>query len=275
MENAGALGDYLRARRERIRPEDAGFVPGGRRRVPGLRREELALLAGVSSEYYLRLEQGRVKHPSPQVVDALAQALRLDTSASAYLHQLAGRSGRRRFPVFEPVAAEVAEILDGFTMPAIVSNRYQDVLAANPIARALSPAFTPGENLLRWRLLDPRARHLHADWDAATAVLVAGLRELAGSDPEDPRLQALVDELSSSSERFRELWTRADVGYHGGIGHLRHPLVGDLYLHHYKLDIPHSGGQHVLIYHAERGSESARALDELRSLSLADERRID
>jgi hypothetical protein len=142
-------------------------------------------------------------------------------------------------------------------------------------SRGLSPAFTPGENFLRWRLLDPRARHLHADWDAATAVLVAGLRELAGSDPEDPRLQALVDELSSSSERFRELWTRADVGYHGGIGHLRHPLVGDLYLHHYKLDIPHSGGQHVLIYHAERGSESARALDELRSLSLADERRID
>jgi transcriptional regulator with XRE-family HTH domain len=276
VENAGALGDYLRARRERIRPKDVGLAPGGRRRVTGLRREELALLAGISSDYYLRLEQGRDKHPSPRVVDALAQALRLDTSATAYLRRLASpTSGRPPSAVTEPLAAEAAALIDQFPMPAIVSSRYQDVLGANPMARALSPAFTPGQNFLRWRLLDPRARDLHADWEEATAILVAGLRELAASHPRDPRLRALVDELSSSSERFRELWARADVGYHTGIGHLRHPQVGDLYLHHYKLDIAHSGGLHILIYAAEPGSRSARALDELRSLSLADQRPID
>ena len=151
-------------------------------------------------------------------------------------------------------------------MPAIVASRCLDVLAANAIARALSPGFALGTNFLRWRLLEPAARELYVDWDEATDVAVSGLREAAGSDPEDPRLQSLIDELSAASERFRELWARADVGYRVGVLHMRHPKVGDLYLHRYRLNIPHSGGQHMLLYRAEPGSESARAVEALRTL---------
>ena len=128
------------------------------------------------------------------------------------------------------------------------------------------PALLPGTNFLRWRLLEPAARELYVDWDEATDVAVSGLREAAGSDPDDPRLQSLIDELSAASERFREVWARADVGYRVGVIHMRHPKVGDLYLHRYRLNIPHSGGQHMLIYRAEPGSDSARALEALRSL---------
>jgi MmyB-like transcription regulator ligand binding domain len=154
-------------------------------------------------------------------------------------------------------------------MPAIVANRCLEVLAANSIARALSPGFAPGQNFLRWRLLDPAARDLYADWDEATDVVVSGLREAAASDPYDPRLRLLVDELSAVSERFRELWGRADVGYRAGLVHMRHPKVGDLYLHSNRFNIPHSGGQHLLIYRAELGSESAAALDALRAVAAA------
>jgi transcriptional regulator with XRE-family HTH domain len=264
---ANALGDYLRARREQVRPEDVGLVAGMRRRVAGLRREELALLAGISSDYYLRLEQGRDNHPSPQVLDALARALQLDVKATEYLHQLASPTGGRRDrPGVEVAAAGTEELIEQFAMPAIVASRCLDVLAANDIARALSPGFAPGQNFLCWRLLDPAARDLYVDWDEATDVAVSGLREAAGSDPDDPRVRSLVDELSAASERFRELWARADVGYRVGVIHMRHPRVGDLHLHRNRFNIPHSGGQHMLIYRAETGSESAAALEALRSL---------
>jgi transcriptional regulator with XRE-family HTH domain len=260
------LGDYLRARRERIRPEDVGLVAGARRRVPGLRREELAMLAGISSDYYLRLEQGRDKHPSSQVVDALARALQLDIKATEHLHRLAGLTGGGQpDSAPEKVADGLDHLIDQLPMPAIVANRYQDVLVANPIARALSPGFAPGANFLRWRLLAPAARELYVDWDEATAVAVSGLREVTGTDLDDARLRALIDELSVKSERFRELWARADVGYRTGVVHMRHPKVGDLHLHRTRLNVPHSGGQHVLIYRPEPGSESAKALEVLRS----------
>jgi transcriptional regulator with XRE-family HTH domain len=262
-----ALGDYLRARREQLRPEDVGLVAGSRRRVAGLRREELSLLAGISADYYLRLEQGRDKNPSAQVLDALAQALRLDIKATEYLHQLAGQSAARRdYAGVEAPDDGAQEVIDQFPMPAIVASRCLDVLAANALARALSPGFAPGQNFLRWRLLEPAARELYVDWNEATDVAVSGLREAAGSDPDDPRLLALIDELSAVSERFRELWARAEVGYRIGVLHMRHPKVGDLYLHRYRLNIPHSGGQHMLIYRAEPGSESAKALEALRPL---------
>lgn len=265
-ERVNALGDYLRARREQLRPEDVGLVGGSRRRVSGLRREELALLAGISAEYYLRLEQGRDKNPSAQVLDALARALRLDIKATEYLHQIASPSAAQRdYPDVEVVADGTQELLDQFAMPAIVASRCLDVLAANGAAQALSPGFAPGTNFLRWRLLEPVARELYVDWEEATEVAVSGLREAAGSDPDDPRLQSLIDELSGASGRFRELWGRADVGYRIGVLHMRHPEVGDLYLHRYRLNIPHSGGQHMLIYHADPGSDSARALEVLRS----------
>jgi transcriptional regulator with XRE-family HTH domain len=265
-ERVNALGDYLRARREQLRPEDVGLVAGSRRRVAGLRREELALLAGISADYYLRLEQGRDKNPSAQVLDALARALRLDIKATEYLHQIASPSAARGdYPDVEVVPDGTQELIDQFAMPTIVASRCLDVLAANAAAQALSPGFAPGTNFLRWRLLEPAARELYVDWDEATEVAVSGLREAAGSDPDDPRLQSLIDELSAASRRFRELWARAEVGYRIGVLHMRHPKVGDLYLHRYRLNIPHSGGQHVLIYRAEPGSDTARGLEALRS----------
>ena len=267
-QKANALGDYLRARRQHIRPEDVGLVAGPRRRVAGLRREELATLAGISSAYYLRLEQGRDTRPSAQVVDALAHALRLDVKATEYLHRLASAPGSRRpHSGGETVANGLDQLIDQFPMPAIVASRCQDVLAANPCARALSPGFAPGQNFLRWRLLDPAARKLYVDWDEATEIAVSGLRDVVGSDLSDPRLRVLIDELSAASQRFRELWARADVGYRPGIIHMRHPQVGELYLHRSSLNVPHAGGQHLLIFYAEPGSESAKALEELRSLS--------
>ena len=265
---ANALGDFLRARRQQVRPEDVGLVPGARRRVAGLRREELAMLAGISAEYYLRLEVGRDKHPSPQVLDALARALRLDSKATQHLRRLVAPP-ERDIPELEAEAYALAQVIEQISMPAVLVNRYLDVLAANPLARALSPGFAPGQNFLRWRLLDPAARELYVDWEAATEILVNGLREFSGPCPNDPRMQALIAELSSASERFRELWSRAEVGYSLGIHHLRHPLVGDLYLYRHRLNAPYPGGDHVVMYRAEPGSDSARALDELRSLSAA------
>jgi transcriptional regulator with XRE-family HTH domain len=265
---ASALGDYLRARREQVHPEDVGLAAGARRRVVGLRREELATLAGISSAYYLRLEQGRDTRPSAQVVDALAGALRLDAKATEYLHRLATAPGSRRpNSDGEIVANGLDQLIDQFPMPAVVASRCQDVLAANPCARALSPGFAPGQNFLRWRLLDPAARELYVDWDEATEIAVSGLRDVVGSDMSDPRLRELIDELSAASQRLRELWARADVGYRPGVIHMRHPQVGELYLHRSSLNVPDPGGQHLLIFYAEPDSESAKALEELRSLS--------
>ena len=168
-ERVNALGDYLRARREQLRPEDVGLVGGSRRRVSGLRREELALLAGISAEYYLRLEQGRDKNPSAQVLDALARALRLDIKATEYLHQIASPSPTRQdYAAVEVVPDGTQELIDQFAMPAIVASRYLDVLVANAAAQALSPGFAPGTNFLRWRLLEPAARTFYVDWDEAT-----------------------------------------------------------------------------------------------------------
>ena len=223
------------------------------------------MLAGISSDYYLRLEQGRDKNPSAQILDALARALQLDIKGTEYLYQLASSSGRREQSDLEAVADGLDELIDQFSMPAIVANRYQYVLAANSIACALSPGFAPGQNFLRWRLVDPAAREFFVDWDEATDVAVSGLREVAGNAPDDPRMRALIDELSAASARFCELWARADVGYRVGITHVRHPRVGDLFLHRNRLSVPHSGGQHLIIFRADPGSPSARALEALRS----------
>ncbi len=225
------------------------------------------MLAGISAEYYLRLERGRAQHPSPQIIEALARALQLDAKATRYLHNLAAPKGG---DTAEPEASAhgMAEIVDQFLMPAIVANRYRDVLAANPIARALSPEFTPGQNSLRWRLLDPAARQLYINWDEATEIAVSGLRELSGTCPNDPRMRALIAELSDVSPRFREIWDRAEVGYRLGVHHMRHPQVGELYLYRYRLNAPYPGGDHVLMFRAEPGTRSAMALEELRSLSM-------
>jgi transcriptional regulator with XRE-family HTH domain len=259
-DDSKALGDYLRARRAQVRPGDVGLIAGPRRRVAGLRRQELATLAGISAEYYLRLEQGRDTHPSPQILDALARALQLDIKGTEYLHQLASGAPRYDQPDLETAADDLDLLIEQWATPAIVANRYQDVLAANAVARALSPGFTPGVNFLRWRLTDPAAREFFVDWDEATEIAVSGLREVAGSASDDPRMRALVDELSTVSARFRELWNRADVGYQPGITVVRHPQVGEMSLRRNRLAVPHSGGQHVIVFSAEPGSPSAAAL---------------
>lgn len=267
MGKANHLGDYLRARRGQVTPEEVGLEPGPRRRVAGLRRDELAMLAGISSEYLQRLEQGRDRRPSTEVLDAIARALRMDVKATAYLHQLAHPAIEQPDRHGEHVVPSVTEFLDQLPMPALVVSRYQDVLAANALAEALSPGFVIGENLSRWRFLNPEAKEVYADWDEATALAAGGLRELSANDPDDPRLHALVEELLSGSDRFKQLWAQADVGYTEGVNHMRHPEIGDLYLTRHKFDIPYSGGQHMLTFHAAPGSESMLALDRLRALT--------
>jgi transcriptional regulator with XRE-family HTH domain len=264
-----ALGDFLRARRQQVRPEDVGVVPGARRRVAGLRREELAMLAGISAEYYLRLEVGRDSNPSAQVVDALAHALRLDGAATDYIHRLAGARGSRRpRSAADTVAEGLDQLINLLPTPAVVANRCLDVLAANPSARALSPEFAVGQNFLRWRLLEPAARELYVDWDEVVENSVRGLREVSASDPNDAKMHALIDELSGASGRFGELWARGDVGYRSGTTRMRHPRVGEIKVIRNRLSVPGRHGQHLLIYHAEPGSQSARALEELRSSSV-------
>ncbi|WP_280362445.1 helix-turn-helix domain-containing protein [Nocardia wallacei] len=255
------LGKYLRARRELVRPEDVGLVSLGRRRVPGLRREELALLAGISAEYYLRLEQGRDRHPSVQVLDALAVALRLDADATAHLHRLAApRRARRRIP--ERVPEGIRQLISTWSgTPAFVQGRLLDVLAANPLAEALSPLFVPGTNMVRALFLDPASGAAHGRWEVSTEGAVAALRALVGPDVDDPALVELVGELSVRSERFRQLWARHDVRpKRSGIGMITHPRVGSLKLRHEKLPIPDADGQILVVYHAEPGSPSAERL---------------
>lgn len=261
-----AFGDYLRARRGQVRPEDVGLISGARRRVRGLRREELATLAGVSVEYYLRLEQGRDKNPSPQVLNGLARALQLDIKDTEYLYRLASGNHIEQPSLEVDVAVDgLDELVEQFSMPTVLANRYQDVLAVNAIASALASVFTPGQNFLRWGFTDPEAREVFVDWDEAVEIAVSGLREVAGNALDDPRMREHISQLCDLSVRFRELWERADVGYRPGITHMRHPVVGDLYLRRTALSVPHSGGQHLISFHAEAGSPSAKALEKLRS----------
>jgi transcriptional regulator with XRE-family HTH domain len=269
------IGEYLRARRELVRPEDVGLPDLGRRRVPGLRREEVAMLAGVSSDYYVRLEQGRDQHPSEQVVEALARALQLDDDATAHLHRLAHQPPRRRRPPRRPerVPTGIQQLIASLSeTPAYVYGRYMDVLAANPLARALVPYYRPGENLVRAAFLDPTVRDIYDDWERVTESTVAGLRALVGPDVDDPRLAELVGELSVRSERFRQLWARHDVRpKRAGKIHMDHPQVGPLDLGYEKLPIPSTDGETLVVYHAEPGSRSAQALSLLAS-AAAEER---
>ncbi len=257
------LGEYLRLRRGRVRPDDVGLVAGPRRRVDGLRREELAALAGISTDYYLRIEQGRNAHPSPQILDALARALQLDAAAAAHLHELAGHH-RRSFSGTEQVGAEVRSLVDQLSVPAFVAGRYLDCLVSNTAARAISPNFVAGRNLLEAMFLDPAERKLYIDWPSAAAGVVGGLRQIAGAAINDPRLESIVKELGAKSSEFETLWKQADVGYRpSGTSHFRHPLVGELHLRRNRFWIPDSDGQHLQTYHALPGTDAAEKLSRL------------
>jgi transcriptional regulator with XRE-family HTH domain len=233
----------------------------GIRRVAGLRREEVAMLAGISSDYYLRLEQGRDRHPSLQVLDALAQVLQLDELATRYLVSLSQerpRTATRR--AREIVPAGIRQLLDVLQQPAFVEGRYLDVLAANSLAVALSPNFAVGANRVRDFFLDERERSFFVDWEHAAAGIVAGFRAVVGTDTSDPRLVQLVGELSLASDPFRRLWARHDVQLRaGGATRILHPELGELTLRREKLNI--SGTEQLLvIYHAglEHGGSARR-----------------
>jgi transcriptional regulator with XRE-family HTH domain len=264
-----ALGEYLRARRELVNPADVGLRVAGVRRTPGLRREEVATLAGISADYYLRLEQGRDRNPSTQVLEALARVFGLDATATQYLLSLAApRPARARRPRREVVPIGIRQLLDVLELPAFVENRMFDVLAANRLATALSPRIRPGENRLRSTFLDADEQDLHPDWERAVGGMVAAFRTSLGTDVDDPRLAQLVGELSVASELFRQLWARHDVTpLAGGLTRIRHPEVGMLELRREKLPIGDSGGQLLVVFHAEPGSESARSLALLGSLA--------
>jgi transcriptional regulator with XRE-family HTH domain len=277
MAEENLVGEYLRARRELVPPQDVGLPdPSSRRRVRGLRREEVALLAGVSSDYYVRLEQGRDQHPSPQVIDALARALQLDDDAAAHLHRLAAAPpGRRRRKAARPekVPAGIVQLIGSWGQtPAYVCGRYMDVLAVNPLGAALMPWYVKGENLVRAAFLDQRVRDMYGDWEHVTESTVAGLRALVGPDVDDPRLNELVGELSVRSERFRQLWARHDARpKRSGTMRIDHPLVGPVELSYERFPIPGTDRQTLGIYHAAPASASAQALT-LLAITTAEQR---
>lgn len=268
MASPGPLGEYLRARRELLDPADVGLPVVGVRRTPGLRREELATLAGISTDYYLRLEQGRDRNPSRQVLEALAGALHLDAAATAYLLTIptAARPPRRAAPpARQSVPAGIRELLGTVGVPAFVEDRRFDILATNELATAMDPSVVVGANRLRTMFLDDRAAALWGDEERTRRDIVASFRVSIGADRGDARTQLLVGELSLRSEEFRRLWARHDVAVlAGGVARLDHPLVGPMHLRRHKFPVNDTDGLLLAMYHPAPGSASAAAMEALR-----------
>jgi transcriptional regulator with XRE-family HTH domain len=272
----GEIRQFLTTRRARITPEQAGLPDyGGRRRVPGLRREEVALLAGISIEYYTRLERGDARGVSQEVLDGIARALQLDDVERAHLAHLvrtvnATRPARRR-PTQQRVRPSVQRVLDSMiSTAAFVRNGRLDILSANYLGYALyAPAFLDPVrpvNLARFIFLDRRSTEFYRDWDGIAQAAVGSLRAEAGRDPYDRALSDLVGELSTRSQEFRVRWAAHDVKYYrSGMQPFHHPLVGDLTLNYDALEIPADPGLTIVAYTAEAGAPSQQALDLLAS----------
>ncbi|NDZ59710.1 helix-turn-helix transcriptional regulator [Streptomyces anulatus] len=270
LDRRAELSEFLRTRRAKLRPGDVGLPEFGRhRRVPGLRREELAQLAGVSVAYYTRLEQGNGRNVSAEVLDAIARALRLTDAESAHLTHLAkpARHKKKRRPArVQRVRKGLLYLLDSMDgIPAYVTGARSDVLAWNAMAAAVFGdwgALPPAErNWARLVFLSPAYRDLFVNWDSKASDMVSYLRLYAGCHPDDPELSALVGELSVKSDEFRRLWATHNVKEKGhGVKLLRHPLVGELTLSYETLKLPDDEEQHLVTYHAEPGSDSAQSL---------------
>ena len=270
------IREFLTTRRAKITPERAGLPDyGGRRRVAGLRRDEVAQLAGISIEYYTRLERGNIRGVSDGVLDGIARALQLDEVERAHLADLArtanaARTARRR-PTQPRVRPSVQRLLDSMTgTAAFVRNGRLDILAANRLGYALySPVFLdPARpaNLARFIFLDERSTGFYRDWDGIALQAVGSLRAEAGRDPYDRALTDLVGELSLRSQEFRVRWAGHDVKYYrSGVQPFRHPIAGDLDLDYDALEIPADPGQTIVAYSAESGSRSAQGLSLLAS----------
>jgi len=275
MDNKDGIREFLASRRSKITPEQAGLpVYGTNRRVAGLRREEVAMLAGISVEYYTRLERGNTHGVSEDVLEGIVRALQLDEAERAHLFDLVRATtttnAPRRRPTQERVRQSVRQILDSIAAPAYVRNERLDILAANQIGEAVySPIFDfPSRpvNVARFLFLSPKAPEFFVDWDTIAHDAVAILRAAAGRDPYDKRLTDLIGELSTRSDEFRVRWAAHNVKFHRtGIKRFHHPLVGDLTLTFEALELAADPGQRLNIYTAEPGSPSHDALNLLAS----------
>ncbi len=277
MDPANDIAEFLTSRRAKVTPEQAGLPSYGPRRVTGLRREEVASLAGVSVEYYKRLERGNASGVSELVLEGLARALQLDDAERTHLFDLfraAGRVGmglpKRSRPVKQKIRPVVQRILDQITAPATVRNARLDYLGANALGRALySPVFESREqpaNSARFTFLDPAATDFYPDWDRVATELVAHLRSEAGRNAFDRQLSDLIGELSTRSDEFRVRWAAHNVRFHRtGTKHIHHPVVGELELSYETLELSADDGLSVAGFTAEPGSASQQALDLLAS----------
>ena len=278
MENRAEVRQFLMSRRAKLTPEEAGLPAGGNRRVAGLRRTEVAILAGVSVEYYAKIERGTIAGASSSVLDAIARALQLDDTERTHLFDLAraadgiplsNRPRRRsaRQAASRPTLQWTLEAITGGI--AFVRNPRQDLLATNALGRAFySPVIGDGliPNLARFQFLDPASREFYPDWDLFAQMCVSNMRTEAGRDPRDRALQDLVGELSTRSDTFRTLWGAHDVRTHGaGTKRFHHPVVGELVLAYEELAITAEPGLALVVYTAEPGSASAERLQLLAS----------
>jgi transcriptional regulator with XRE-family HTH domain len=278
MDTRKEIREFLTSRRARISIEETGLPSYGARRVPGLRREEVAILAGVSAAYYTRLERGDMNGVSESVLEALARALQLDDAERAHLFDLARAARptgapRRRPAPRRRIRPSVQHLLDGLTgAAAVVHNARLDSLAANQLGHAFysdqfATARGPGPvNSARYVFLEPSAREFYADWNRAAGDVVAILRYAAGRDPYDRELSDLVGELSTRSEEFRTRWAAHNVRLHEtGVKDYHHPVVGDLTLTYNRLELSADPGLAITVWTAEPGSKSAEALSLLGS----------
>jgi transcriptional regulator with XRE-family HTH domain len=286
VDNRVEVREFLTSRRARITPERAGLPVTGQRRVPGLRRSEVAALAGMSVEYYAKLERGSLAGVSAGVLDALARALQLDDAERAHLLRLAHEADGsnavlrpRRRPKQWTVRPSLQWSLDAITAPAILGNNRMDLLAANHLGRAMysdlyaDPTSPP--NFARHTFLDSAAHRFYPDWALAADMCVANLRTAAGKDPHDKGLHDLVGELSTRSDDFRHRWGAHNVRTHGtGVKHFHHHVVGDLALAYESLDLRAEPDLALTIYTAEPDSPTANALALLASWASTEQPRV-
>ncbi|OKI46388.1 helix-turn-helix transcriptional regulator [Micromonospora sp. CB01531] len=281
MDHRAEVAQFLRSRRDRITPDDAGIVGGGRRRVPGLRREEVAMLTRVSVEYYARMERGDLSGVSSEVLDSLSQALQLDEAETAHLLDLAHAAGprpprRRGRPGEQTVRPSLRRFLDAITgAPVWIRDRRMNIVTANPLGRALyapiidDPASSA--NTARFMFLNPEAEEFFPEWERGADEIAGTLRSYAGQSPHDKALTDLIGELVTRSDEFRIRWAKHNVRFHRlGIKRIHHPLVGDLELDYEALDMPANPDWFLFAHTAEPGSATDKRLQLLCSLTAPD-----
>lgn len=273
MPDPNLLGEFLRARRELVRPEEHGLPDRGHRRVPGLRREEVAILAGVSAEYYIRLERGRDRNPSAQVLDALSDVLGLDQESRSYLVSLVTRASQRHLTSAassEQVSPSILRLMRATPgVPAFVLGRFMDVLAYNRAAEVLHGR-SLHRNVVRHVFLDPAARHFYPDWDDVAAEAVASLRSSAAGHLNDPELVQIIGELCLNSPDFGRLWARHDVrAKTSGTKRIVSPAVGELTVTWEGLAVTSNPGQLLVTYFAESDTASDNALQRVAYLATS------